>query len=609
MTDLRPSANTSTFDDTIANLDPNKTELLVQEAIERLDFRQDQTEIINNYFAQPVIACVDILPGTGVDGDRYLLKGEPPVIKIWDDGAFIDQEFPDGAIVTDRKLTFIRSGDQIDIVNRQVIRDREPNECDNLPLGIEWAYDDKVYKLVSLDNFGTTNETIGVVILQAPDVTTNISLINEQWQSFTPSVDGTVIMFRLSGFYGVSVEFDLKFYEGEGITEVEIYSETFVIAASPNQATPIFTLDCPVIVQAGTKYTYSIQQTSTSTNFVTYIYNNTVPEPTRNYLPDEQSSQGDRDLLNQVFIEPGFGANWKDISKDSDRPFTQVLDRLSPSIVLGDTTKWQISPGSGQIADSYTNPLNPVVFKIQLGGTEIYDIPPELNGTVTNVFAYLFNDNGSYAIAYQLTYPLVDELVDKLFLCEIVSGDGVNIDEVRSLFLPDEPYTKQKIENGVVNLDNVYLQPIAGAMQLSFASGRFKYAGRNAVNNPKLPHTLNLSAIAQITYSLADPDGNILLIGETDFDLGRVWDGTVIVTTSADQRATVQMIYQLFNGEYVVTIGAIEYNDINLALREWRNDRLPTPIALRDSYLCGILIARRDASDLTNLNQARFIYE
>lgn len=599
------------FNDVIADLDPEKTELLFQEALELLDSRQDLAETINSYYAQPIIACVDVLPGSAVEGDRYLLKGEPPVIKVWQNNGFVDLEFPDGAQVTDGKLSFVRSGNTIDTLNRQVTRDRIPNECDNLPLGIEWLYETKneIYKLVSLDNIGTTNETIGVVIVQAPTVTNNVSLVNEQWQSFTPAVDGTVKMFRLSGFFGSSgAEFDLKFYEGEGIAGVEIYSETFAIAVPENQATPIFTLDCPVIVREGQTYTYSIQQTPTSINFVTYIYNNTVPLSTRDYLPDNMSSQGTADLLNQVFIEPGFGANWQNTSKNSDRPYTQILDRLSPSIVSGDATKWQISAGSGQIADSLTSPLNPVIFEILLGETEVYDIPTELNGTVQSVFAYLFNDNGSYAIAYQSTYPLADELIDRLFLCEIISADGINIDEVRPISLPDEPYTKQLLENGVVNLDDIYLQTIAGTMRLSFAGGRFKYAGRNAGNNLKLPHTLTLNAIAQITYDFADPDGNILIAGETDFDLGRVWNGTTVISTSTNQRATVQQIYQLFDGSYIVLVGVVEYNNLNLALQSWRNDQLPTPSKLKNSYLCGVLIGRSDATNITNLNQVQFIY-
>ncbi len=285
--------------------------------------------------------------------------------------------------------------------------------------------------------------------------------------------------------------------------------------------------------------------------------------------------------------------------------YTQRLTGLLPSFTAGQNT-WSLAAGTGRIVDNYTNPDVPVIRAFTRTTVTGIARPALLNGTtVTSVYVYLFWTGTIVDIGYQQAAPVSDDLVDKLFICAILATSPTVLLEVRPISLPDEPSTKSLLDHGAVNVDNVYPLPIANTMRLSFPGGRFKFAGRNAYTNPKLPHTLTFASVAQLTYTFCDPNGNILSTGQTDFNFNRVWNGTAVVALTSTANFVAQFIYLYPNGAFTVVVGTNEYTSQNLIISQWQTrERLRQPASFKNNarYL-GALLGIGSANNINDTTQ------
>ncbi len=289
-------------------------------------------------------------------------------------------------------------------------------------------------------------------------------------------------------------------------------------------------------------------------------------------------------------------------------PATRRFTGLVPAINT-DTTKWQVGIGTGQIVDAYTDPRSPVIRTVSNTVLQVYSKPALLNGVQTILYAYYFWTGSAIAIGYQANAPVADDLVDKLFVAAIISTNGTNISEVRPISLADEPDTKNLLNYGAVNVDNIYPQPISNTMRLGFGGGRFKFAGRNAYTNPKLPHTISFNAIAQITYTLCDPNGNVLGT-ETNFNFNRFWNGTAVVPLANTSYASTQFLYLYPSGVFAVVLGINEYTSLALAADQWstwETKRQP-PNFRNNSYFLGAIAGLGSATNIANTSEVLTAY-
>lgn len=269
-------------------------------------------------------------------------------------------------------------------------------------------------------------------------------------------------------------------------------------------------------------------------------------------------------------------------------------------------TTWSVSLGTGQIVDARTNPLIPVIRKINYLSNQSYPIPTQLNGTtVTSVYAYYFWNGTAIAIGYQTTAPIADELIDKLFLCAIISANGTIIDSVRPLHLPDEPATKALLNFGAVNVNNIFPQPIANTMRLSIAEQKLKFAGRWHHETPKTPNSKVFPAVTEISYLLCRPNGTIISnTPETNFNFNRYWSNNQLTTPSNSAYYTVQFLFRYPNGVFLSVLGVNEYVNLELAANYWRNiEPGRNPLILKNNaiFLCAI-VGKASATNIANNN-------
>ncbi len=287
--------------------------------------------------------------------------------------------------------------------------------------------------------------------------------------------------------------------------------------------------------------------------------------------------------------------------------YTCRLSGLLPSVATN-TTQWQIGIGEGQIVDGLSDISNPTVRKVSRTTVLTANKPTQLNGTVTSVYAYYFWNGTAIALGYQTTAPVADDLIDKLFLCSIISLNGTNIAEVRPINLPDEPLTKSLLNKGLgINIDNVFPTPLANTARLSIAAQKVMFAGRWHHVTPKTPHTTTLAAVNPIQYYLVNPTTGepfAPLTLQTDFNFNRVWNGTALVNLSNANNFSVQFIYRYPNGVFLVVPGINEYTSLQFAATLWHGvETLRFPSSLKSNCLyIGAIAGRGNLTNIANNN-------
>ena len=286
--------------------------------------------------------------------------------------------------------------------------------------------------------------------------------------------------------------------------------------------------------------------------------------------------------------------------------YTQRISGLFSEILPQDRSKFKVNPGSGVLVDNKTNPEKPVIHKIEFKESQIFDFPELLKGEQTSVYAYLYWDKEAIALGYQKPAPISDDLIDKLFVCAVLAQGDDEIDSLSEISLADEPETKQLLDLGAINLEGASFTPIPDTMSLSFSGGRFKFAGRNAYTNPKLPHTLTYEAKNPASIFFCDAYGRVISSG-TEFNFNQLFDlDTAEVRPLLDPNyASTQFLYLFPSGAIASVLGVNEYTSLDLAADRWSTwETLRRPNNFRNnSYFLGAIAGVGSATDIGNTKQ------
>lgn len=235
--------------------------------------------------------------------------------------------------------------------------------------------------------------------------------------------------------------------------------------------------------------------------------------------------------------------------------YTKRYSGLEPRIDPENNQQWQCTAGAGQVLDE-----DGVVRFIYFDTLQTFPIPSLLNGQeITNVYVYLYWNGTAVAVGFQEAAPISRSIKNKLFIGVIISSDGIIIDSVRPISLADDLETRDLLERGAINLDDAVIAPIPGTLRFSFSGGQFKFAGRNAYNDPLNPHLIDLSAQSEVNFIFCDPQGNVLDSTE-DFNFSRYWDNDAVATATSDT-ATLYYLYLFPSGAIAAVLGENNYQD------------------------------------------------
>lgn len=286
---------------------------------------------------------------------------------------------------------------------------------------------------------------------------------------------------------------------------------------------------------------------------------------------------------------------------------TGVISGLTLSI-NADPAKFDITPGTYEIVDNFTDPLNPVVTPVTYAGSTA-NVTTNL---ATAPASYILLDAAG-AITQQTTYPTPAERRAKALVGRVTHQNNTTITFANTL--PD-------IKNGIVSqfydlcdamapfkIGGLALSTNGSNLSFNIASGSAFFRSISWSTTPANPHTANFSAqtlqpFRKMTQTAIVDVSNVTVVEPNYYDVA----GTRTLNGGANGSATIQRVYLYKSGGVRVAYGQTVYTNLATALSSIDRDPfVPNPTIEQSAILIGYIVLTKNCSDLTNTNQARVI--
>lgn len=272
---------------------------------------------------------------------------------------------------------------------------------------------------------------------------------------------------------------------------------------------------------------------------------------------------------------------------------TEVITGGGVSFTLGET-EFDVEATTGYIKDSTG------CYEIDYAGeTDI-----ELTSTAV-VSIYVYIDN-SGAIGQQTTEPTLSEFREKLFLTRIALVGGV-INAQEALINPAGNYT-----NLVRDFLSFIQSPkkglaLSGNSDLTFkvASGSIFELGANFGSDPDSPNETAFSATDPQTFFHWKQDG-LIASGQTSINVTQ-YDNGGTMTTMTNNRFKILTVYKFGSGNVAVQEGQAQYLTIDSANTAISTRSFVPFDGAENGTRLGWIIVEKNASDLTDADEARFV--
>lgn len=295
---------------------------------------------------------------------------------------------------------------------------------------------------------------------------------------------------------------------------------------------------------------------------------------------------------------------------------TGLFEGGVPSI-NADPTLFDVSAGSGQIVDNWTDPLNPTIAQVTWGA--FTGVTPTFIATQGTSFLYI---NSAGAIEQSTSFPNDGDLRDKIQIGSLVHPDNVNITGTSSFVQAPiqnaaQTLTDFTIAIGVINESGNVIFGTTGTLQFEKTTGVSAYAGINYRTNKKDPNRKQVPAkLATDQFIVVWRDG----VGGYNTKLTTVIepqfydDGTGGASnpTGSVNINNWQVMYIQYSPDAEIAVvqwGQTEYGTQNAALNAVARG---TDVFEGDPEFAGVpvrayLIVRGGASDLSDSGDATFI--
>jgi len=266
------------------------------------------------------------------------------------------------------------------------------------------------------------------------------------------------------------------------------------------------------------------------------------------------------------------------------------------------TTLINIGAVSGVIVDNETDPLIPVHTYVNFPGVTHFPIP--IIGQATYVFVDATN-----TITLQNTFPTSQERKEKIWLGKVSHPDGVitlTVDEPdyvtsplafsRDMFQAIGPYVN----------NNIFPYPNGINLTMNITGGYIHGNGINFVGgvaNRKDPNRKASGPTSAVVFGPRTQIGGVYaptsIFDVANYDVG----GVITPIPGAGQRASLKYIYAVPTSTtvgYIAQYGQTWYNTITEAISAiGRENQIVFPNLIGNAILIGVLVARKDATDLS----------
>jgi len=321
------------------------------------------------------------------------------------------------------------------------------------------------------------------------------------------------------------------------------------------------------------------------------------------YMWDETGTIPD----DSPFMIPSTGGGWIKYGVDGKK----INYSLSTGVVAGGTltvgipnTTFSISDGFGYIVDSYTDPENPTVKKIEWSGLSNIAVD---NLASQNITFVSIDENGD--VVQQSARWSDAEKKTLIVLGVVVHVNRLNVDTTNNEHNPligPAGQVGDLLEGlGFLNLDGNVFSPNGANMSIDKSAGIMMGHGINFYNNPKIPHKLTLAGLTDIffqyIYSDGSNDATTNIIDPDNLD-----DGAGGLTPVSVNKWSIQRIYSFTSNNVKIQRGVEEFGSKEAAIAGIATEAFVTePSIAANGLLRGFIIMQEGTTNLTT--QATFI--
>ena len=283
---------------------------------------------------------------------------------------------------------------------------------------------------------------------------------------------------------------------------------------------------------------------------------------------------------------------------------TGVLDFAGISIVS--STQVDVGALTGIITDNETDPNNPTHTHVSYAGGTNITVPTIASG----IISYLLIDDTN-TLVWQNTYPTSAERKSMIFLGKVSHPDLTSL--LLSFDNPDyiiSPVSSLRDLYQVFNYinDNVYPYPNNTNLQFATTSGNIHGNGINYTSNNAVPNEISYSGVTTTNFRYVTQDGTLGSVVSNivpgSYDVG----GTVTAIPGANSRATIQYIFAVPSNSgisFIIQYGQTWYTSLaNAVAAVGKENFVICPGLESCGILIGVIVLRKDTTDLTNDTQA-----
>lgn len=271
------------------------------------------------------------------------------------------------------------------------------------------------------------------------------------------------------------------------------------------------------------------------------------------------------------------------------------------TINIGAVTGWVVdnesTPGtSNSVYVSYPGGTNITVTTIAGGQVSYVSLLPDGLGGAIPVFT-----NSLPSSSMRKTHIWLGKVAHPNLISLTVAGDEPDyitspLAFSRDLFQALGPYIN----------DGVYPYPNGANLQINVTSGNIHGNGINFLVDRTTPNEVLVSG-APISFlprtQTGAGGGAITNVDVGNYDVG----GVVTVIPNPGATSTIRYIYNVPNLGFIIQYGQTLYSNLAFAIAAvTRESQIIYPNLIGNAILIGVLVVRKDATDLSNITQARF---
>jgi hypothetical protein len=290
----------------------------------------------------------------------------------------------------------------------------------------------------------------------------------------------------------------------------------------------------------------------------------------------------------------------------SNNSSTGVFQFSGLTIDTPSGTTFSVAPVEGWIIDNVTSPTNPtiklIIYSGSTGNTALYV------SSATETYILL---TSGLTLTQQTTFPTPQQRRQNLYLGKFGHANRqylINafnepdsslspVSQLRDMFTPI-----RLINEGVIVSAN------GANLNINTSAGVLYGLGIGYIINKLNPNSLSVLGTSPCTFQYRTQTGGTA--SNTTLITPGVYDNNGVVTSvgGGSNASTNQRIYLVQNGQFRIQYGQQVYGSLTAAIEASQNEAFTTFSNFRDNaILIGILSVNKNATNLSNTTQARFL--